>query len=100
MPIVIIGQFCSGVVEISPEVKLRVSIEERVEYLARHVSGDWGDLEEFEWTVNDDALTYGGRLVSRYRTRYGMTLYIVTADDRSVTTIMMREEYFAAAGFH
>ncbi len=61
--------------------------------LIRHMAGDWGELGEFDWTQNDDAVEYGGRLFSSYRTRSGSTFWIITECDRSVTTILLPEDY-------
>ena len=61
--------------------------------LVRHSAGDWGELEEFDWKQNDDAVEYGGRILSSYRTRCGTRFWIITECDRSVTTILLPEEY-------
>ena len=61
--------------------------------LIRHAVGDWGELGEFDWTQNDDAVEHGGRLLSSYRTHSGIAFWIITECDRSVTTILLPEEY-------
>ena len=61
--------------------------------LVRHMAGDWGELGKFDWTQNDDAVEYGGRLFSSYRTRSGSTFWIITECNRSVTTILLPEDY-------
>lgn len=61
--------------------------------LVRHMAGDWGELEEFDWKQNDDAVEYGGRLFSSYLTRCGTTFWIIKECDRSVTTILLPEDY-------
>ena len=62
-------------------------------FLARHVAGDWGDICLEDKSLNDAALTDGGRLLSVYRTSKGVTLWIITEADRSVTTILLPEDY-------
>ena len=61
---------------------------------ARHCNGDWGDLCEEDKMANDFALLNGGdRLFSRYNYKDGVSVYIITEWDRSVTTILLPEEY-------
>jgi hypothetical protein len=67
-------------------------------FLSRHASGDWGDVDEEDWALNDQALVDGSRILSAYRTLKGKKLWIITeaADDdgqRAVTTILLPEEY-------
>ncbi len=61
--------------------------------LLRHMSGDWGELEEFDWKQNDDAVEYGGRILSRYIADGGVVFWIITECDRSHTTILLPSEY-------
>ncbi len=63
-------------------------------YLRRHHCGDWGDeLCAEDKQANEDALVHGTRLLSCYRTTGGDRLYIITEWDRSITTIMLPEDY-------
>lgn len=63
-------------------------------YLRRHHCGDWGDeLCAEDKQANEDALVDGSRLLSCYRTPAGDRLYIITEWDRSITTIMLPEDY-------
>ncbi len=61
--------------------------------IARHASGDWGDLEDFDRKQNDRALQEGGRLFSAYTTSSGIRLYVITEADRSCTTALLPEDY-------
>ena len=63
------------------------------EMIDRHVSGDWGDLEEFDRQQNDDALKEGGRMFSAYHTSDGTKVWIITEADRSYTTALLPEDY-------
>lgn len=63
------------------------------EFLARHVVGDWGELTPQDVQANEDALQTGGRLLSRYRTRQGVVVWLITEWDRSVTTVLLPMEY-------
>jgi len=63
-------------------------------YLFRHHCGDWGEeLCADDQQANEDALEPGARILSMYSTPGGERIYIITEWDRSVTTVMLREEY-------
>ena len=59
----------------------------------RHVTGDWGDVDSEDWAANEQALREDTRLVSVYHSSVGVKFYIITEWDRSVTTILMPEDY-------
>ena len=61
--------------------------------LDRHIAGDWGELDEEDRQSNEQALAHGGRLFSAYRDRRGTKFWIITESDRSVTTILLPEDY-------
>ena len=61
-------------------------------YLARHATGDWGELCAFDLRQNEIALREGYRVLSSYETAAGH-LWIITEADRSITTILLPEEY-------
>ena len=60
--------------------------------LRRHASGDWGELCREDATSNADALKHGGRLMSVYGAG-DKRFWIITECDRSVTTVLMPEDY-------
>jgi hypothetical protein len=72
---------------------LRRSGQSPAEFLRRHVSGDWGDLDGHDQKQNALALREGGRLVSSYQTRLGDPLWVITEADRSSTTLLLPSEY-------
>jgi hypothetical protein len=60
--------------------------------LRLHLSGDWGDTCVEDKLLNDASLLDGGRLMSVWQ--YGdERLWIITESDRSVTTLLLPEEY-------
>jgi hypothetical protein len=65
--------------------------------LARHGSGDWGDLDDFDARQNNTAVKEGYRILSAYEvtTVNGETerIWIITEADRSATTILLPSEY-------
>ena len=65
-----------------------------VPYLYRHLSGDWGDLDDGDRRLNDTALQSGDdRLFSSYQVTPDLKLWIITEWDRSVTTLLLPSEY-------
>jgi hypothetical protein len=65
--------------------------EDPFDYLARHATGDWGDLCAFDRHQNEIALREGLRIFSSYNAAGGR-VWIITEADRSVTTILLPEE--------
>ena len=63
------------------------------QFLARHASGDWGAVCEADRRLNDTAAMCGDRVLSSYTTSAGDRLWIITEADRSVTTLLLPEEY-------
>lgn len=69
-----------------------------VEFLNRHVCGDWGDLCDEDKQANEDALQDGARILSAYHTSTGEKIWIITEaadedDQREATTILLPDEY-------
>lgn len=64
-----------------------------VRLLARHLSGDWGDVPPEDAQANEAALASGARLLSSFQVG-GCTLWVITeAEPRAVTTFLLPEEY-------
>jgi hypothetical protein len=61
-------------------------------YLARHATGDWGDLCASDRRENGLAMRHGWRVLSSYQVGDGR-VWVITEADRSVTTILLPEEY-------
>ena len=61
--------------------------------LDRHKSGDWGEVGESDWKANDNAIKYGGRILSAYTGSAGDKFWIITEADRSATTVLMPDDY-------
>jgi hypothetical protein len=64
-----------------------------LEFLSRHLRGDWGDLGQEDKAENELSLKYGLRLLSSYQVTDNQRLWIITEADRSVTTLLLPEEY-------
>lgn len=61
--------------------------------LARHARGDWGALGAEDWASNDRALVEGTRLLSAYCSQGGIRFWIISEGDRSITTVLLPEDY-------
>jgi hypothetical protein len=61
-------------------------------YIARHAAGDWGELCAHDRRQNEIALRDGYRVFSSYPVGREC-VWIITEADRSVTTILLPEEY-------
>lgn len=73
-----------------------------LEYIERHVLGDWGDLSDDDKQANEDAIVDGSRILSSYILEGegddATKLWIITeAEDESgnrvATTAMLATEY-------
>ena len=66
-----------------------------LDFLTRHVYGDWGELDEEGRKENQLSLRRGFRLLSSYRTSSEdrTKVWVITEADRSVTTLLLPEEY-------
>jgi len=75
-----------------------VTFDEAHALLHRHARGDWGTLDAEDRRANDSAVAYEGdperqrRVLSIYEVRQ-KTLWVITEWDRSVTTILLPNEY-------
>ena len=62
------------------------------DYLARHQTGDWGELDTHDRRENQLSIKNGWRVLSSYPVG-DSKLWIITEADRSVTTLLLPEEY-------
>lgn len=61
--------------------------------LHKHLTGDWGEVPPEDAEANREALQNGSRLLSSYPLENGARIWIITEADRSVTTLLLPEEY-------
>lgn len=87
--------FCSGQIVATPGAleALAEANQTPNEFLSRHLQGDWGDLCDDDKTANQEALEQGLRLMSSYPFGNDRKLWIITEADRSVTTLLLPEDY-------
>jgi hypothetical protein len=67
--------------------------QEPLEFIQRHVTGDWGEVTEEDKQENDFSVAHGFRILSAYRTAKGEKIWLITEADRSATTLLKPEEY-------
>lgn len=63
------------------------------EFLTRHQIGDWGIVGKEDSEENDLSVKEGFRILSAYKTKNDVKIWIITEADRSSTTILLPEEY-------
>lgn len=77
----------------TPNALERLQPSDILTALQRHQAGDWGNVDNHDRQANDQALKDGTRLLSVYHTASGIKFWIITEADRSVTTLLMPEDY-------
>ena len=63
------------------------------ELLQRHITGDWGDVPPEDAKENDFSVKKGFRILSAYKLKTGVKIWIITEADRSATTFLLPSEY-------
>lgn len=59
----------------------------------KYKNQDWGDLSEEDWEMNDSAIINNDdQILAAYNTCRGK-IYIITEENRMVTTILFADEY-------
>jgi hypothetical protein len=95
------AKFSLGRVVITPGAKeaLETAGQSADYFLSLHASGSWGDLDTGDRRLNDEAIAHEGdldkqsRVFSSYRTHDNEKVWVITEWDRSVTTILLPNEY-------
>lgn len=89
LPLFALGQV------VSTSNALRFAEAEQIDLLAllaRHHTGDWGDVCEEDRESNEEALVMQLRILSSYQFAKD-SIWIITEADRSVTTILLPSDY-------
>jgi hypothetical protein len=77
----------------TPAALAAVSQPDILAALRRHAAGDWGNVDPDDRAANDLALATGGRLLSVYESAEETTFWVITEADRSVTTVLLPDDY-------
>lgn len=72
---------------------LRRSGDSPLDLLVRHLTGDWGKVDEHDRLENEFAVQNHLSLLSVYSLRDGNRIWVITEADRSLTTFLLPEEY-------
>jgi hypothetical protein len=67
--------------------------QDAFEFFARHQAQDWGEVEEEDQRLNDESVNQRSRLLSAYRLKTGVKVWLISEADRSATTVLLPEEY-------
>ena len=62
-------------------------------FLKRHLTGDWGEVDDHDRRENELSVVQGFWLLSAYTLSNGTKLWIITEADRSATTLLLPSEY-------
>lgn len=63
-----------------------------MDYLSRHVCGDWGDVPPEDAAANQASIELGTRILSSYKVA-SEVVWVITEADRSSTTLLFPSEY-------
>lgn len=85
-------KFPLGQIVITANASGRLDAVAVIDGLRRHASGDWGDLDSHDTEQNAFGLEHGERLFSAYG-KGEKRFWIITERDRSVTTVLLPEDY-------
>ena len=67
--------------------------QDGIEFLHKHQSGDWGCLGDEDKQENEFSVDKRLRIFSAYKLKDETKIWIITEADRSVTTILLPEDY-------
>lgn len=87
------AKFKLGRIVSTPNALNHLTYDEILSGLMRHVTGDWGDVDEHDRQENELSLQKGSRLLSVYHSDARVKFWIITEADRSVTTVLLPDDY-------
>lgn len=72
---------------------LKESNQTANEFLAKHSTGNWGDVCDDDKKENELSLIEGFRILSAYKTKNNVKIWAITEAGRSSTTILLPSDY-------
>jgi len=87
------AKFRLGKIVSTPNALEQLTQDDILRAIGRHQAGDWGDVSEDDRTRNESSLNQGLRLWSVYHAGDGTKFWLITEANRSVTTVLMPEDY-------
>lgn len=88
-----VAKFRLGQITATPNALSVLSQQDVNRGISRHQAGDWGDVTAHDREANEAALVDGSRLWSVYHSTAGVKFWIITEADRSLTTVLLPEDY-------
>jgi hypothetical protein len=88
-----VAKFRLGRIVSTPNALEHLTQEDILAGIKRHQAGDWGDVDEHDLQENELSLQQGFRLLSAYCAANGTKFWLITEADRSVTTVLLPEDY-------
>lgn len=64
-----------------------------LEFLARHIVGDWGTVDEHDAAENSFSVPRQLRILSAYELNDATRIWVITEADRSSTCILLPSDY-------
>ena len=88
-----VAKFRLGRIVATPNALSQLAEEDIHRSIQRHQAGDWGDVSTDDREANEQALIEDARLWSVYQAGNGVKFWIITEADRSITTVLLPEDY-------
>ena len=88
-----VAVFRLGRIVATPNALRSITQDDILRGIQRHQAGDWGTLTEDDHEANDRALAQVGRILSAYQAVNGTKFWLITEADRSITTVLLPEDY-------
>jgi hypothetical protein len=88
-----IARFRLGRIVATPHALAKLTQPDILLAIQRHQAGDWGDISPEDARENELSLQEGFRLLSVYHSSAGVKFWLITEADRSVTTVLLPQDY-------
>ncbi len=84
-----------GLIDVTPgaQAALEEAGQTADEFIMRHANGDWGEIGTAVLKDNQVSLREGFRIFSAYYLNTGVKIQIFTEEDRSLTKLLLPEEF-------
>ncbi len=87
------AKFPLGNIYMTPGAYDKLTALDMKQALFRHSQGDWGDVSADDWQENDFSVSRRLRILSAYIAENGTRFWVITEADRSMTTLLLPDEY-------
>ena len=86
-------KFLPHTITATPAAVEAIDKDTAAELLFRHLVGDWGDVDDHDHKVNEQALANNERIMSVYKSDEHPTIWIITERGHEITTILTPNDY-------